>query len=193
VTTVLIIVTVVLQLFFWLWISVCLMRATAALSNRQSVDPHILSTQSLRHIQPLLAVLFLQSLITIGGFLLLIVPAIIFWVWYGLAQVATAVDDRKPLESLAVNRSLVRGRFFACLWRLIAGPIVITLLYIFVLVVLLYGISLPLGLDTTLLLSDEPPLWESLVDTAVFMFVTPLYMIYPTLLYLDLKKNPLQS
>lgn len=191
VTTVLIIATAVLQLFVWLWITVCLMRATASLSMNQSVDPHTLSTQSLRRVQPLLAVWFLQSLIFIGGFLLLVVPAIIFWVWYGMAQMATGIDDRRPVEALTVSRALVRGRFLSALWRLIAGPIVITLLYGFVLAVILYAIALPLGIDTTLLFREDPPLWESLVDTVVSMFVTPLYIIYLTLLYLDLKKNPL--
>lgn len=193
VTTVLIVVTAVLQLFFWLWITVCLMRATAALSMDKVVDPHVLSTQSLRRVQPLLAVWLLQSLIFIGGFLLLVIPAIIFWVWYGMAQMVTGVDDRRPIEALTISRSLVRGRFLSALWRLIAGPVVITLLYGFVLATILYAIALPLGIDTTLLFSEDPPVWESIVGTIVSMFVTPLYIIYLTLLYLDLKKNPLEK
>lgn len=193
VTAVLIVVTVVLQLFVWLWITVCLMRATAALSMNQSVDPHVLSTQSLRRVQPLLAVWFLQSLIFIAGFLLLVLPAIIFWVWYGMAQMVTGIDERRPVEALTLSRALVRGRFLSALWRLIAGPVVITLLYGFVLAAILYAIAIPLGIDTTLLFSENPPLWESLMDTVVSMFVMPLYIIYLTLLYLDLKKNPLEK
>ena len=63
VTTTLIIVTVVLQLFVWLWIIVCLMRATVLLSENNVVDQSLLSTQSLSRIQPVLAVVFLPLLI----------------------------------------------------------------------------------------------------------------------------------
>lgn len=193
VTSVLVIVTVVLQLFVWLWILICLMRATSLLLANKSVDHDALSTQSLRRIQPVLAVVFLQALIVLGGTLLLVIPGIIFWVWYSLAQVASGLDDKRPIESLTFSRTLVRGRFLTTLWRLIVGPLVITLLYGFVLVAILYLITLPLGIETTQLFSDDPPLWENLVDAIVSMFVTPLYIIYLTLLYLDLKKNQLEK
>ncbi|MBI4435743.1 hypothetical protein HY630_03660 [Candidatus Uhrbacteria bacterium] len=193
VTTTLIIVTVVLQLFVWLWIIVCLMRATILLSEQKPIDHDLLSTQALQRIQPVLAVVFLQALLVFGGLLLLIIPSILFWTWYSLAHVAAGVDDRRPIEALAQSRSLVTGRFFSVLWRLVSGPVVITLGYGFLLATMLYGIALLFQLDTTQLLSDHPPLWENLVDIVVYVFMIPLYVIYLTLLYRNLKTTVLEK
>jgi len=193
VTTVLIVVTVVLQLFVWLWILVCLMKTTGLLFEQKPVDPHALSTVSLRRIQPLLGVVFLQALIYLGGFLLLIVPAIIFWVWYSLAQVATGLSDKRPIESLTLSRSLVVGRFWIVCWRLIAGPVVIGLLYAFISGLILLALSGLFGADLDVVFSDTPPLWASLIQSITDIFFIPLFIIYAVLLYLDLASHPVEK
>lgn len=193
VTTTLLIVTVVLQLFVWLWILVCLMRATALLAVNKPVDHNLLSTQALRRIQPVLTVVFLQALIFIGGLLLLIVPSIIFWVWYSFSQIAAGLDDKRPLESLALSRSLVKGRFFQILWRLMAGPIVIALLYVSLSGLILILIAQPLGVEASMIFSDSPPLWVEIIQSIVDIFFIPLFLIYSVLLYQDLKSHPLEK
>lgn len=193
VTSVLIVVTIVLQLFVWLWILVCLMRATALLTANKPIDHDVLSTQSLRRIQPVLTVVFLQVLIVLGGTLLLIIPGIIFWVWYSFAQVASGLDDKRPVESLTFSRTLVQGRFFATLWRLIAGPVVIGLLYAFLSGALLTILARLFGIDVSLVFSDAPPLWSQIVQSIVDIFFIPLFLIYTVLLYQDLKNNQLEK
>lgn len=193
VTTVLIVVTVVLQIFVWLWILVCLMRATALLTANKPIDHDVLSTQALRRIQPVLAVAFLQALIVLGGTLLFIIPGIIFWVWYSLAQVAAGLDDKRPVESLTLSHAMVQGRFFATLWRLIAGPLVIGLLYAFFIGAILIILARLLGVDISIVFSDSPPLWSELVQSIADIFFVPLFLIYTVLLYQDLKSHPLEK
>lgn len=193
VTTVLVVVTIVLQIFVWLWIIVCLMKATALLSAGKKIDHDVLSTQALRRIQPLLAVGFLQALILFGGFLLFIVPSIIFWVWYSLAQTAAGLDDKRPVESLTYSRTLTRGRFWPMLWRLVFGPIVIGLLYAFVSGFILLGLAQTFGVSLGDIFGDTPPLWTQLVQSAVDIFFVPLFLIYSVLLYQDVKANPLEN
>lgn len=193
VTAVLIVVTIVLQIFVWLWILVCLMRATALLLANKPVDHDVLSTQAMRRIQPVLAVAFLQALIILGGTLLLIIPGIIFWVWYSLAQVATGLDDKSPIESLTFSRALVQGRFFAMLWRLIVGPIVIGLLYVFFSGAILMILARLFGVDVSIIFSESPPLWSEFVQSITDVFFIPLFLIYTVLLYQNLKNNPLEK
>lgn len=193
VTAVLIVVTVVLQIFVWLWILVCLMRATALLTAGKPIDHDVLSTQALRRIQPVLAVAFLQALIVLGGTLLLIIPGVIFWVWYSLSQVAAGLEDKRPVESLAFSRALVQGRFFATLWRLIAGPVVIGLLYAFFSAAFLVILARLLSVDVSIIFSDTPPLWSQIVQSIVDIFFIPLFLIYTVLLYQDFKTNPLEK
>ena len=193
VTTVLIVVTVVLQLFVWLWIFVCLMRATALLLSNKPIDHDVLSTQALRRIQPVLAVVSLQALIVLGGTLLLIIPGIIFWVWYSLAQTAAGLDDKRPVESLTFSRALVQGRFTQVLWRLIAGPIVIGLLCLRERSHPGNSLARLLGVDVSIIFSDAPPLWSQIVQSIVDIFFIPLFLIYTVLLYQDLKSHPLEK
>ena len=193
VTAVLIVLTVILQLFVWLWILVCLMRATAQLTANKPVDHDVLTTQALKRIQPVLAVVFLQGLIVLGGTLLLIVPGILFWVWYSLAQVAAGLDDKRPIESLTFSRALVQGRFFATLWRLLAGPVVIGLLYAFLSGAILLVLARVFGVDVSVIFSDSPPLWAELVQSIVDIFFIPMFLIYTVLLYQDMKSHPLEK
>ncbi len=64
----------------------------------------------------LLAILFL--LIEIGGLILLIIPAIIFGVWYGFAQYIFVNEEKGVRESLGVSKNLVTGRFWKVFGRL---------------------------------------------------------------------------
>ena len=163
------------------------------LSDNKKVDHDALSTASLRRIQPLLVVAFLQGLIIIGGFLLFVVPSVIFWVWYALAQVATGLDDRPVIESLTYSRSLVTNRFFLVLWRLIAGPLVIGLLYAFASGALLLALSTLVQTDLSIVFSDHPPLWVSLIQSIIDIFFVPLFIIYSVLLYQNLKSHPVEK
>lgn len=193
VTTILIITTIILQLFVWLWLSVCLMKATVQIRAQKPVDQSSLSTLSLRRIQPLLCVLFLQGLIVLGGFLLLVIPSVIFWVWYSMAQVAVALDDKRPVEALAFSRSLVTGRFFAVLWRLLAGPVVIGLLYALTSGAILITLGAAFDIEPSLIFSETPPLWAKLIQSIIDIFFTPMFVIYSVLLYQDLKAHPVEK
>lgn len=191
--TPLIILTVLAQLFISLWMAVAIMRATRALHTGEALEPQTISRQALRRIQPVLSTALLQALIVGGGFLLLVVPAFIFWVWYALAQVIAGVEDKTALESLASSRDLVRGRFWTVAWRLVAGPLVIALLYAFLLGGVLLLIGSILGLDVNLLFSDNPPLWSQLIELIAEIFVIPVFVIYAVLLYETLKTHPLEK
>jgi hypothetical protein len=190
-TTFILLITILAQLFVSLWIVVCIIRAVVGLQGKTPVDPNTISKKALQRIQPLLAVSLLQVLIVLGGILLLVIPAIIFWVWYSQAQVSSVIDNQRPIAALSQSRTLTRGRFFPVLWRLIAGPVVIGLGYAFVLGSILIIISTILSLDASLLFSENPPLWAQLVEAATDVFLIPLFIIYSTLLYQNLKKTPL--
>lgn len=192
-TVALIILAILLQLFIWLWISICLMKATVLLTVNSPIDYHTLSKESLRRIQPVLSVMFLQSLIFLGGFLLLIIPSIIFWVWYAMAQNSAAIDNKPVIESLSYSRQLVSGRFLVVLWRLVTGPLIIALLYAFVSGGLLLTLSSLLDTDISVVLGEDPPLWASLTQSIADVFFIPLFIIYSVLLYQDLKSHPVEK
>jgi hypothetical protein len=58
----------------------------------------------------------LFALIVVVGILLLVVPGIVFLVWFGLAGPVVEIEKRGPLAALRRSRELVRGSF----WRVLA-------------------------------------------------------------------------
>jgi hypothetical protein len=64
----------------------------------------------------LIAVDLLFSAIVLVGFLLLVVPGILFLVWFSLAGVVVKLEGRSAIDALRRSRELVRGSF----WRVLA-------------------------------------------------------------------------
>lgn len=191
-TMIIMIPTTLVELFVLLWVAICLMRAVTHLSKNEAVDPAQVSREALKRIQPVLVIAILQIFIVVGGFLLLVIPAVVFFVWYAFAQPAAAIDQKRPMEALSSSRTLVAGRFFPVLWRLITGPIIIMLVYTFLLGLILFVFSLIFGVAPEAVFAQEPPMWARIIDTIAQVFVLPLYIIYATLVYLDLKKTKTQ-
>ena len=104
----------------------------------------------------------LFALIVVAGILLLVLPGIVFFVWFGLAGPVVEIERRGPLTALRRSRELVRGSF----WRVLA-------------------IVLPVGLATNALVDAGGELgWLALGDSLAGdwvgsalggMLATPLY------------------
>lgn len=79
--------------------------------------------ESLHHgFHRLLSLLWVSIISTIAvftGFIALIVPGILFSVWFKFAPYHTVSDDVGGLPALAASRRLVTGRFWAVVWRIV--------------------------------------------------------------------------
>jgi len=60
----------------------------------------------------------LSAFIVTGGFLLLVIPGIIFSVWFFLSQFVLAAEDERGMRALLKSKAYVQGRFFDVLLRL---------------------------------------------------------------------------
>ena len=173
-TSVLAVIIGIVEVFLALWMAVCLIRLTSELSQNKTPDHSRLSHESVMRIPSVLATAVLQSLVILGGLLLFIIPGIIFWVWYCFSQITTALEGLKPVEALTASRVLTRGRFFPVLGRILAGPIIIGLLYTIVLSVIISLISMILGLDATNAILETPPLWVIGLESVGVISIKPL-------------------
>jgi len=68
---------------------------------------------------PLLWVGLLSGFIICGGFMLLVVPGIIFTVWFCLAQFVLVGEDSRGMGALLKSREYVRGQWFNVALRLL--------------------------------------------------------------------------
>lgn len=116
-----------------LWIGITFMRVLYKKYEGQSVKNPKMELQSVGHLLiPALLVSILSSLIIFAGFILFIIPGIIFAVWLAFSVYYVAIEEKKVIDSLKASKALVKDRWFAVLWRLIAPLIVFGLVLLIV-------------------------------------------------------------
>lgn len=117
-------------------------------------------------------VTLLAGFITIGGFLLLVVPGIIFAVWFSLAMFVLIAEDLKGMNALLKSREYVKGKWGGIFWRFFfidALSLIISLVPVLIFSVL----KIPFGAEIS--------------RFVIGLFLTPLVMSYSFLLYSNIK------
>ena len=179
------------QIVLTVWIIVALTLLIDYLFKKpvtKNILPKHFPEHAWKLIVPLLFVAAIAALVTVGGLVLLIVPGLIFAIWFSFSQLSVILEGKRGIKALYYSRELVRGRFWPVAWRVVAGPIVISLIYFFVttvVVLLIAGITGSSGFFSDI----EPPLWVDVVGSVIEIFTLPLYLIYFILLYEQVKKT----
>ena len=111
----------------------------------------------------------LVGLIVMGGFLLFIVPGIIFAVWFSLAAYILVAEDIKGMNALRESKRLVSGNWSSVCWR-------------FLFIVLFLG-AISLAVSSIAEIFKIP-----FLEYAVSLFIVPFASVFGFLIYEDLKK-----
>jgi hypothetical protein len=179
----------VIQALLGLWLTAFIpLVAREIILKKEKISLLNLQNLAWKILPSLLFVAILEAAVILGGLIMLVVPAFIFWVWFALSQPSVIFDGKKGLAALTWSRELARGRFWPLAGRLLAGPILFGFgaLAVSALLISLLAALTGTGLET--LTSATPPLWADTISTIIEIFSLPLFLIYYTLLYLDL--NP---
>lgn len=133
-----------------------------------------------------IGVSIIYGAVIFGGFLLIIVPGIIFALWFYFSRFAVILDDKKPMEAMKFSKQLVAGRFGAVLWRLCAP----TFVYVAVFGSISWAILTP-G-EYFFAATGSMPVYILAAGLAtIFNFlIIPITTITPILLYEHLKATP---
>ncbi len=138
-------------------------------------DVKALLSKSWPLVGPYLLVAILSFLAIAGGLILLIIPGIIFAIWFAFSSFTLVLDGQRGTEALKSSKALVTGRWGAVFGRFI------------LLGVCLLGISIVAGIVVAIF----PNILGSIVNSAVSNFViSPIGLIFSYLLYKDLKAKP---
>ncbi len=114
----------------------------------------------------------LAGFITVGGFLLLVVPGIIFAVWFSLAMFILIAEDLKGMNALLKSREYVKGKWGSIFWR-----------FFFI-----GALSFIISLVSILIFSFlKVPFGAQISNFFIGLFWTPLVMTYSFLVYRNLK------
>ncbi|MFH1631402.1 MAG: hypothetical protein ABIA47_00030 [bacterium] len=172
-----------------MWLTIIFTKATAEFAQNKKVQNRKLNQESWSLIIPVFLVSIFIGLITLGGYILLIVPGVIFSVWFAFSVTIFILEKSGIAESLGLSKTLVAGRFWPTLWRVLAGGVVVGVSYI-ILIMLFVGLySAISGVDLGLLTAATPVYAQNAISRIIEVFIVPIAVVYQIMLYLELKKT----
>ncbi|MBI2436358.1 MAG: hypothetical protein HYV41_01265 [Candidatus Magasanikbacteria bacterium] len=154
-------------------------------TEAQSIQSNLGST--VRLILPSLWVSILTGLAVMGGMILLIIPGIIFAVWFGFGMYALVLENKRGTDALKYSKSLVSGRWFGVFWRLVAPVLV----FIIIVGIAQWIVGIPFGSSLQSETATAGTFVYIILSSILSLLITPLTTIAPTILYQELKKTPL--
>ena len=171
------------SLVFALWTSIALAKALKNCVTGQEQDWKTVFSDSSGAIWPIIYTSILVSLIVLGGTILLIIPGIIFSIWYSFVFYAVVFENRKGFDGLRASKELVAGRWWAIFWRLLAPGLVFGLLS----AALSYTIGYLISLAGLSKLSSV--LLTNILTSSMSILITPISALAIILLYLSAKET----
>ena len=173
--------------FINLWISILLIELVDKILKNQGLNLNELFQSSMKKVASYFWVGILVGLITMLGFILLIIPGIIFAIWYSFAEYIVVLEDKdnKGLKALSVSKDLVKGRWGAAFWRLVIPALILYTAGIIIALVLTLIFSLG-NVDFSTL--DQNLIFNALTSL-VFLCLAPLFTAYGVILYNNFKKT----
>lgn len=154
---------IISSIFFFTWSSVALLFAI-----KENVSVISAYKRAVPFILPFLWVNILTGLAVFSGFLLLIIPAFFFMLWFSLAQYICIFEKERGLNALVKSALYVKGIAWRVFWYFFFAG-------------LLFAI---LGFLFSALTQAVP-----FFDTIALIFVLPLFEIYFLLVYEAVKSH----
>ncbi|MBU4338790.1 hypothetical protein KKB43_04410 [Patescibacteria group bacterium] len=127
----------------------------------------------------------LSGIIVMGGYLLLIIPGIIFAIWFSLTAIIVVAEDLGGMNALLKSKSYITGYWWEIFWRLLfLGLILGGISFIFGIPG--WIINFVAGLTKSASLSAVGAI-VSFAGSIVSFLLAPLTVIYTFLIYKNLK------
>lgn len=154
--------------------------------DQQKQPPVNISKKAWDLMAPFILSSLLVGIITIIG-IPLILPAIIFSVWFVFAPIIVLLEDQRIIESLKTSKRLVNGMFWSIFWRHIGGGFFFFLMYTFLLAAILSP-QLTAIEQISQITEIKPSLLQEITMRLVDFMLLPISITYTTILYLRLKE-----
>jgi len=119
---------------------------------------------------------FLTGLISIIGFVLLIIPGIIFSVWYVFSKYVFISEGLKGMAALKRSKELVRGFWWKVFWRFVGFGFIV------------FVVMIPVTVVMEILDSSGLMLLGEILGLVLNALIAPLGIVYGFLIYENLKR-----
>ena len=165
------IVLVILIIIGELWSAVAMTTSICAEKKISFIEAY---RRSGKNIFPFFIVNLLLGLITLGGFFLLLIPGIIFAIWFNFSNFVLITENEKGFKSIMRSREYAKGYW----WPIFGRTGLIGVIY--------FGVSLLIAIVTKLFHLDANPL-ISLLISLIGLIPSIFMMCYFFQIYRNLK------
>jgi hypothetical protein len=117
-------VVVAIGVIIWAVLEAAMLRGAAQATIGDPVDIEASYRRGFSRFGSVLLVAVLVGLIVVAGFILLIIPGIILWVFLSVAIPALVIENRRGTEALKRSWNLVSGHFWHALAVLLVAAII---------------------------------------------------------------------
>ncbi|MBI2037430.1 MAG: hypothetical protein HYT15_00650 [Candidatus Magasanikbacteria bacterium] len=186
-TNLLITVVGVATIVLNIWTTIAMAKALSGLLSGQTTNWRENFSLSSPLIWPFIYTSLLSGLIIIGGFLLLLIPGIIFTVWYSFYVYVMIFENQKGMAALKTSKSLVLGRWWSIAWKIVAPNVIFGAINLALFYVLASLVDL---LPLTEFLKGGV---ASVVTSLGTVLVAPLSTAAMLILYYSAKQNPVSA
>jgi hypothetical protein len=173
-----------------IWLTVLTIEITARTLVDEKTNLKNLALIALKKLPMSILLGIIVGVIIIFGLILLIIPGIIFAIWFHFTLYTFILEGKKCLEALKESKILVQGRWWLVFWRLV----VVNLFWGVVTTALVYGvtalITLPWGkVESGTMLFSIINVVLSLVSNLITALAGPLLIASSLLLYFNLRES----
>ena len=172
----------VISYFLSLWLSIAFIKTVSDKyneKNTENIKKVIFDTKKL--IIPTLIVSILSGLAILGGLLLLVVPGIIFSIWFAFSFYVVVLDGKEGTEAMRESKKLVEGRWFPTFIRLFAP----SLLFLIISGILQSPFSYIMANSKSIFIGNIVGILSSIVS----VMLAPFLVASQAILYNELKKT----
>jgi hypothetical protein len=183
------------QLLVALWMTITLIGIADALLEKKGFDVKKSMRAGFKFFVPAVIVSLAVALAEAVGFILFIIPGIIFSVWFAFSVYETILEKKKPIDAMKESKKLSAERWWIVAWLYyapglfwgLAGWLATSILYFAIKQIMLFSNA---ALD---------PLYEKIMvvfvavcENAFYVFFVPPIILSVAILYKNLKKEPVK-
>lgn len=172
-----------------LWIQIVVTRLVFNAYKQVPVDTKIVRREAWRDTISYVWVMILVQAALLLGLIFFVVPGILFAVWFSFAGLIFILEGVRGRQALMKSKELVKGRFWAVVWRWL----ILHLIYLLILIVVAGVPTLLIGWATKFagFSVQAGPWWFNLVQVAGTAVILPLQAAFGVVFYSALKEAPL--
>ncbi|MFZ2681526.1 MAG: hypothetical protein WAZ14_00265 [Patescibacteria group bacterium] len=180
-----------LTLILSLWVTAAITLYVAVIVSHDAdadINFTALGNRAWEKVLNLFVIQVLTVIAVVCGLILFVIPGIVLWVWTIFAVQESILSAASIKENFKTSYALVKGQFWAILFRLVMANLIFTCV-----IGLALGTLMNLGhYDPGLLSLDEFaawPIWLSIGFGLIILPVLPVALIFQLLLYFAVKKS----